>query len=91
MEKPHEGLRFSKKKFDKRTIEMTLHSNRVAMLSCIRNGNAAGAARFAKTAWHFAILLDDCMRDLASRGLVRVGWPGLEEYLPKKGAVNGNT
>jgi hypothetical protein len=68
-------------KLDKQTIEATLHSNQVAMLACIRHGNADRAASFAKVVWHFAILLDDRMRELAAKGLVRVGWPGLEEYL----------
>ena len=69
-------------KLDKQTIEATLNSNRLAMLACIRQGNADRAASFAKVVWHFAILLDERMRELAARGLVRLGWPGLEEYLP---------
>ena len=71
-------------KLDKQTIEATLHSNRVAMLACIEHGNADKAAYFARITWHFAILLDDYMRELATKGLIRVGWPGLEEYLAQK-------
>jgi hypothetical protein len=71
-------------KLDKQTIEATLHSNRVAMFACIKHGNADRAAYFARITWHFAILLDDYMRELAAKGLVRVGWPGLEAYLPPK-------
>jgi hypothetical protein len=69
-------------KLNKQTIEATFRSNRIAMFSCIEHGNADRAAHFARITWRFAILLDNCMRELASRGLVRKGWPGLEAYLP---------